>query len=127
MVTTELADRPSITLAIMFKVGSRYETDQEAGVSHFLEHMFFKGSAKYAGAKEIAEAIEGVGGVLNAATDKELTMFWARVPRTKAKLAALKTRKPGERHPYVVGTEVVARYLTVVNECAQAGLTRSTN
>jgi predicted Zn-dependent peptidase len=87
IVTTELKDRPSITMAIMFKVGSRYETDQEAGVSHFLEHMFFKGSAKYAGAKEIAEAIEGVGGVLNAATDKELTMFWARVPRTKASLA----------------------------------------
>jgi predicted Zn-dependent peptidase len=87
VVTTELADRPSITLAIMFKVGSRYETDQEAGVSHFLEHMFFKGSAHYGGAKEIAEAIEGVGGVLNAATDKELTMYWARVPKTKAKLA----------------------------------------
>jgi predicted Zn-dependent peptidase len=87
VVTTELPDRPSITMAIMFKVGSRYETDQEAGVSHFLEHMFFKGSARYGGAKEIAEAIEGVGGVLNAATDKELTMYWARVPKTKAKLA----------------------------------------
>jgi predicted Zn-dependent peptidase len=87
VVTTELKDRPSITMAIMFKVGSRYETDQQAGVSHFLEHMFFKGSEKYGGAKEIAEAIEGVGGVLNAATDKELTMYWARVPRTKAKLA----------------------------------------
>ena len=87
LVSTELADRPSTTLAIMFKVGSRYETDQEAGVSHFLEHMFFKGSAHYGGAKEIAEAIEGVGGVLNAATDKELTMYWARVPKTKAKLA----------------------------------------
>src|SRR5438132_11242397 len=87
VVSTELADRPSITIAIMFKVGSRYETDQEAGISHFLEHMFFKGSARYGGAKEIAEAIEGVGGVLNAATDKELTMYWARVPKTKAKLA----------------------------------------
>jgi len=87
VVSTELADRPSTTMAIMFKVGSRYESDREAGISHFLEHMFFKGSARYGGAKEIAEAIEGVGGVLNAATDKELTMYWARVPRTKAKLA----------------------------------------
>ena len=41
---------------------------------------------------------------------------------TKAKLTALKTRKPGDRHPYVVGNEVVRRYLTVVNECAQAAL-----
>lgn len=87
VVSTELPDRPSTTMAIMFKVGSRYESDREAGVSHFLEHMFFKGSARYGGAKQIAEAIEGVGGVLNAATDKELTMYWARVPKTKAKLA----------------------------------------
>src|SRR5438128_12156843 len=86
VVSTDLADRPSITMAIMFKVGSRYESDKEAGISHFLEHMFFKGSSRYGGAKEIAEAIEGVGGVLNAATDKELTMYWARVPQTKAKL-----------------------------------------
>ncbi len=87
VVSTELADRPSVTMAIMFKVGSRYESDKEAGISHFLEHMFFKGSARYGGAKEIAEAIEGVGGVLNAGTDKELTMYWARVPKTKTKLA----------------------------------------
>ena len=87
VVSTELADRPSVTMAIMFKVGSRYESDREAGISHFLEHMFFKGSARYGTPKEIAEAIEGVGGVLNAATDKELTMYWARVPKTKAHLA----------------------------------------
>lgn len=87
MVTLELPDRPSISLAIMFRVGSRYEPEGIAGISHFLEHMFFKGSARYAGAKEIAEAIEGVGGVLNAATDKELTLYWARVPEDKAELA----------------------------------------
>src|SRR4029077_18156973 len=87
VVSTDLADRPSVTMAIMFKVGSRYESDREAGISHFLEHMFFKVPARYGGAKEIAEAIEGVGGVLNAGTDKELTMYWARVPKTKAKLA----------------------------------------
>ncbi len=71
----------------MFRVGSRYEPDAIAGISHFLEHMFFKGSARYAGAKEIAEAIEGVGGVLNAGTDKELTLYWARVPENKAEIA----------------------------------------
>ncbi len=87
LISIELPDRPSVTLAVMFRVGSRYEPDALAGVSHFLEHMFFKGSARYAGAKEIAEAIEGVGGVLNAATDKELTMYWARVPEHRAELA----------------------------------------
>src|SRR5256884_8333268 len=87
VVSTELADRPSITMAIMFKVGSRYESDQEAGISHFLEHMFFKGSARYGGAKQIAQALEGGGGVLNAATAKKLTMYWARGPKTKGKPA----------------------------------------
>jgi predicted Zn-dependent peptidase len=87
IVSAELPDRPSISLAVLFKVGSRYEQDAQAGISHFLEHMFFKGSERYGTPKEIAEAIEGVGGVLNAATDKELTMYWARVPRTKAELA----------------------------------------
>ena len=87
VVSAELKDRPSVSMAVLFKVGSRYETDREAGISHFLEHMFFKGSQRYGGAKEIAEAIEGVGGVLTAATDKELTMYWARVPRNKASLA----------------------------------------
>ncbi len=87
VVTAELPDRPSVSLAIIFRVGSRYEGDAVAGVSHFLEHMFFKGSARYAGAKEIAEAIEGVGGLLNAGTDKELTVYWARVPEGKAELA----------------------------------------
>jgi predicted Zn-dependent peptidase len=48
--------------------------------------MFFKGSARFGGAKEIAEAIEGVGGMLNAGTDKELTVYWVRVPKTKAQL-----------------------------------------
>ncbi|HEY8677809.1 MAG TPA: pitrilysin family protein [Candidatus Dormibacteraeota bacterium] len=87
VVSAELPDRPSVSMAVLFKVGSRYESERQGGISHFLEHMFFKGSARYGGAQEIAEAIEGVGGVLNAATDKELTMYWARVPKTKAKLA----------------------------------------
>src|SRR5256714_12766523 len=68
VVSTELADRPSVTMAIMFKVGSRYESDKEAGISHFLEHMFFKGSARYGGAQENAEAVEGGGGGLHAPT-----------------------------------------------------------
>ena len=63
----------------MFKVGSRYERAEVAGVSHFVEHMVFKGSQGFPTAMAVAEAIEGIGGDLNAATDKELTMYWARV------------------------------------------------
>lgn len=63
----------------MFKVGSRYERADVAGVSHFVEHMVFKGSQRFPTAMAVAESIEGIGGDLDAATDKELTMYWARV------------------------------------------------
>lgn len=63
----------------MFRVGSRYEAADVAGISHFVEHMVFKGSRRFPTAMAIAESIEGIGGDLNASTDKELTMYWARV------------------------------------------------
>ncbi|GAC1332386.1 MAG: pitrilysin family protein [Candidatus Dormibacteria bacterium] len=80
LITAPMPARQSVSVALMFGVGSRHETPEMAGISHFLEHMVFKGSDLYPGSKEVAEAIEGIGGELNAATDKEATMFWARVP-----------------------------------------------
>ena len=79
LVTAPLRERNSVSIALMFKVGSRYEAPEVAGVSHFVEHMVFKGSKAFPTAMAVAEAIEGIGGDLNAATDKELTMYWARV------------------------------------------------
>ena len=70
----------SASMALIFTVGSRYETRSQAGISHFIEHMLFKGSHLYPSARHISEAIEGVGGVFNGSTDKELTMYTARVP-----------------------------------------------
>lgn len=86
LVTAKLPERTSVAITIIFSVGSRYESAERAGVSHFLEHMFFKGAERYRGAKEISEAIEGVGGVLNAGTDKEATVYWAKVPGDKLDL-----------------------------------------
>lgn len=80
LITAPLGQRNSVSVALMFNVGSRYEPERIAGVSHFVEHMVFKGSRRYPTAKDVAEAIEGVGGELNAATDKETTLYWARVP-----------------------------------------------
>ena len=71
----------------MVGVGSRYETEAESGISHFVEHMVFKGGKRYPTARDVSEAIEGVGGVLNAATDREATIFWTRVPTAKLGLA----------------------------------------
>jgi len=71
----------------MLAVGSRFEEDRIGGVSHFIEHLFFKGTRRRPTAKDIAEAIEGVGGVMNASTDKELTVYWTRVPSDRLELA----------------------------------------
>ncbi len=71
----------------MVAVGSRYETESDSGISHFVEHMVFKGGKRYPTARDVSEAIEGVGGVLNAATDREATVFWTRVPVAKLGLA----------------------------------------
>src|SRR6266700_2240143 len=70
----------SASIGLIFTVGSRYETPAQAGISHFIEHMLFKGSRRYPTARHISEAIEGVGGVFNGSTGKELTSYTARVP-----------------------------------------------
>jgi predicted Zn-dependent peptidase len=68
----------SVSIGIWVGTGSRYENPDEAGVSHQIEHMAFKGTARRS-AKQIAEEIEAVGGQMNAFTSKEYTCFYARV------------------------------------------------
>jgi len=68
----------SAAIGLWCRTGSRHEEDTEAGITHLIEHMLFKGT-KTRAAKEIAEAIEGRGGSLNAFTDKEATCYYARV------------------------------------------------
>jgi predicted Zn-dependent peptidase len=80
LLTAPMDGMRSASIALIFTVGSRYETRAQAGISHFIEHMLFKGSQQYPTARHISEAIEGVGGVFNGSTDKELTMYTARVP-----------------------------------------------
>ncbi len=69
----------SVALGFWIGAGSRDETDAKAGVSHFIEHLLFKGSHAYT-AQRIAEIFDGLGGELNAATSREHTMVYARVP-----------------------------------------------
>src|SRR3954452_6835989 len=69
----------SVALGFWIGAGSRDETDAKAGVSHFIEHLLFKGSQSYT-AQQIAEIFDGLGGELNAATSREHTMVYARVP-----------------------------------------------
>jgi predicted Zn-dependent peptidase len=69
----------SVSVGFFIGAGSRYETKQENGITHFIEHMLFKGTTKRATAKDIAVAIEGVGGLFNASTGRELTTYWTKV------------------------------------------------
>lgn len=78
VVTEAIRSVRSVSLGFWLDVGSRDETPEQAGCSHFLEHLLFKGSARRS-AREVAEALDAVGGELNAFTAKELTCFYARV------------------------------------------------
>src|SRR3954469_10292939 len=69
----------SVTVGYWIGAGSRDETDSRAGISHFIKHLLFKGTPGYT-ALEIAEVFDGMGGELNAATSREHTMVYARVP-----------------------------------------------
>ena len=75
VLTVSLPSMESSTITIWVKTGSRNETKQIGGISHFLEHMVFKGSKKRPSAKEIAVVIDSIGGEFNASTSKEWTNF----------------------------------------------------
>lgn len=79
VITSTMPHSRSVCLAILVGAGSCYESEEEAGISHFAEHLFFKGTQRRPTSKEITQDIEGVGGIINAGTDKELTIFWCKV------------------------------------------------
>ncbi len=87
LITAHMPHTRSVCICVFIGTGSRYESEAEAGISHFVEHLLFKGTEKRPTAKEISEAIEGVGGILNGGTDKELTVYWAKVPQHQFPLA----------------------------------------
>ena len=80
--TSTLAHTNAVSIVLLFGAGSRYENDELAGSSHLFEHLLFKGTNKRPTPSEISEVVEGVGGVLNAFTDREMTGYWCRVPST---------------------------------------------
>ena len=87
IVSTTMPHTRSVCMCIFIGAGSCYEPAPQAGVSHFLEHLCFKGTERRATSKEISETIEGIGGLLNGGTDKELTVYWAKVARPHFPLA----------------------------------------
>src|SRR3989338_10221886 len=86
IVTAQLDGRKSVGLAVWVKVGGRYESKRLSGISHFVEHMLFKGT-KRRSTKEIKQSIEGVGGMLNAFTSEESTCYFVKMPKSHFELA----------------------------------------
>jgi predicted Zn-dependent peptidase len=84
VISARLPGSRSVSVAAYVLAGSRLESSADVGVAHFMEHLTFKGTSRYPSSRTISEAIEGVGGSANAATDRESTVYWARVPRREA-------------------------------------------
>ncbi len=87
VVTATMPHTHSVSVCFFVGVGSRYESDSIAGASHFIEHLLFRGTDRRPTAREISEAIEGVGGIINGGTDRETTVYWCKVARHHFSLA----------------------------------------
>jgi predicted Zn-dependent peptidase len=87
ILTSAMPHTRSVSIGFFIGVGSRYEADEQSGVSHFIEHMLFKGTAKRPTAREIAVAIEGIGGVFNAGTGRETSLYWVKVAQPHLDIA----------------------------------------
>ncbi|SFU75825.1 M16 family metallopeptidase [Alicyclobacillus macrosporangiidus] len=78
VVGEEIPTMRSVSIGLWIGTGSRYENPKNNGISHFLEHLLFKGTERYS-ARELAEVFDGIGGQVNAFTSKEYTCFYAKV------------------------------------------------
>ena len=85
IVTERMPEARSVSLGVWVGVGGRDEPDALAGASHFLEHLLFKGTSTRS-ARQIAEAIDAVGGEMNAFTNREHTAYYTRLPADRADL-----------------------------------------
>lgn len=79
ILTSTIRHTNAVSIMFLFGAGSRYETPELAGASHLFEHMLFKGTPTRPTPRQISEVVEGVGGMINAFTDREVTGYYCRV------------------------------------------------
>jgi len=115
VITVEKPESHSIATGIFVKAGSRNEEIAHNGVSHFLEHMLFKGTKNFPNQLAISEAIEGVGGILNAWTDQDHTYYWNRVPTTQLS-TSLTVLADMIRHPLLKEADIQREKGVIVEE-----------
>src|SRR3989344_4358001 len=78
VITVPIKDNPTVTVLVLVAVGSKHEPKEINGISHFLEHMYFKGTEKRARAIDIARELDGIGAQYNAFTTQEFTGYFAK-------------------------------------------------
>ena len=115
VLTAEMPHTRSVSMFVAVGAGSRYEPDELAGLSHFLEHLPFKGTQRWPSALAISEAVEGVGGMMNAATDREMTSFWCKVASVYAD-RALPVIIDLIRHPLLEPAEMEKEREVILDE-----------
>lgn len=113
IVTFPMPGMQSVALGIWIKVGGRYEAEGDKGISHFLEHVLFKGSRRYS-CRKLKESIEGVGGSLNGFTSEELTCYLVKIPGPHLSMA-LDILSDMVMHP-LLAAEDVEKERTVIME-----------
>jgi predicted Zn-dependent peptidase len=84
VVTVPMKGTQAVTALVLVKTGSKYETAEISGVSHFLEHLFFKGSKKYPTPRALSEAMDRLGAEFNAFTSTEETGYYVKTAKTNA-------------------------------------------
>ena len=115
VITQTMPAARSVSVGLFVGVGSRHEDGNQAGLSHLLEHLVFKGTAGHPEAGGLSEAIEGCGGSVNAATDRELTVYSARVP-AEASHRALEVVADLVLRPLLRHADLVAEKPVIVDE-----------
>ena len=117
VITAPMPHARSVAVSIAVGAGSRYETDAQAGLSHFVEHLCFKGTEHHPTSREVSEIIDSVGGVINAGTDRELTVYYSKVGQAHFGLA-LDVLADLIRRPLFAPDEVEKERQVIIEELA---------
>ena len=120
VLTAPMPHTRSAAVSVYVGAGSRYETEPQAGVAHFIEHLCFKGTERRPTALEISQVVDSVGGHINAATDRELTVFYCKVAQPYFELA-LDVLSDLVRRPLFTPEELEKERGVIIEELAMIG------
>ena len=115
VVTQSLPGARSASVVLLVPVGSRHEDDARAGLSHLLEHLVFKGTRSHPEAGSLSQLVEGIGGSVNASTDRELTVYSSKVPAEHLDVALTAVSELA-LHPLLRRRDLVAEKPVIVDE-----------